>query len=68
MLIATTFSGLTGHSFAGNVDFSLLGILAAIAFTGAFIGSKTAIKTDRKILNILFAIIQVIVGGWMIIR
>lgn len=68
MLITTTMAGLAGHSMAGNVDFKLLGILACIAFAGAFIGSKTAIKADRKVLNIAFGILQLVVGTWMIIK
>ncbi len=66
MIVITALSGLFGHSAVGHVDWHMTAILSAVVFAGALIGSKISIKADRKIINLMFSIVQFSVAGWMV--
>ena len=68
MIVMTCLSGFIGHSAIGHVDFRLAGILGVVVFIGALIGSKISVKTNKRFLNLLFAVLQVFIAGWMVFK
>jgi uncharacterized membrane protein YfcA len=68
MIVITCLTGFIGHNAAGHVDLEFAGILAAVVFVGAIIGSKISIKADKKALNLMFACLQVVIAGWMVFK
>lgn len=68
MIIITATAGFLGHSYAGHVNLQLSIILSFAAFLGALIGSRISIKSDKKFLDITFAIILIVVSIWMLIK
>jgi len=68
MIVITCFTGFLGHSFIGHVDFRLVGALSVIVLAGALVGSKISIHADKKILNRLFALLQVTIAAWMFFK
>ncbi len=68
MIVSTSLTGLLGHSLIGNINWKLIMLLSIAVFSGALIGSKTAIKADRYFLNILLSLLQIIIGIWLIFK
>jgi uncharacterized membrane protein YfcA len=68
MIVLTCLAGFAGHGAIGHVNFKFAGILAVVVFIGAIIGSKISVKTDKRVLNLAFACLQVIIAGWMVFK
>jgi uncharacterized protein len=68
MIVLTCLAGFAGHGAIGHVNFKFAGILAIVVFIGAIIGSKISVKTDKRILNLAFACLQVLIAGWMVFK
>ncbi len=68
MIVLTSLTGLLGHSLIGNVNWKLVMPLSVAVFSGAIIGSKTAVKADRYFLNILLSVLQIVIGIWLIFK
>jgi len=68
MIVITALTGLIGHSLVGHVNLKIMLISAAVVFFGAIIGSRISVKADKKFLNRVFAVIQVLIAVYMIFK
>jgi uncharacterized protein len=68
MIVITALAGLIGHSLAGHVNLKIMLISASVVFFGAIIGSRISVKADKKFLNRVFAVVQVLVAGYMAVK
>jgi uncharacterized membrane protein YfcA len=68
MIVITCLAGFAGHGAIGHVNIQLVAVLGIVVCIGAFIGSKISVKTDKRFLNLLFAVLQVLIAGWMVFK
>jgi uncharacterized membrane protein YfcA len=56
LIFISAFTGFTGHFLAGHFDYHIALPLAVGGVGGGILGGKIAIKTNQKLLKILFSI------------
>jgi len=63
----TALAGLSGHIIGGSFDILLALPLMAAASAGGWLGSTISIQARIRILRMFFAILLLIVSGWLIV-
>jgi uncharacterized membrane protein YfcA len=59
--------GVYNYYKAGHVDFRLAAIMAITFLVGSYLGSKTAIAIDTKLVKQIFAFTIIVIGMKMLI-
>ena len=60
--------GTITHALLGHVDWGLAAMLAIGVIPGAMLGSKMALGSSDRALRIAFALMLLVVGGWLGLR
>ncbi len=68
LVFGNSFAGFLGHGLAGEFSPELAIPLAVAGFIGSQIGSRYAKKVHVRHLKVLFVIILVFAGLWMLLR
>lgn len=66
MVTFTAATGLLGHLMAGRLNLALALPLAVIASVGGHIGAQLAPKVGRKWLRRVFAVVIILIAGWLL--
>lgn len=54
--------GVYNYYKAGHIDFKTAGIMAVTFLVGSYLGSKTAIAFDTKLVKQIFAVVIILIG------
>jgi len=60
--------GTITHALLGHIDWGLAAMLAVGVIPGAMLGSKIALGSSDRALRIAFAVMLLLVGGWLGLR
>jgi uncharacterized membrane protein YfcA len=56
------FLAVYNYHKAGHVDFKMAAIMAVTFIVGSYLGSKTAIAFDTKVVKQIFAVMIIVIG------
>ena len=68
MIVITALTGFAAHTALGHVDLKLAAMLSVVVFLGALVGTRISIRSDKKFLNAVMAVLQLAVAGWMVYK
>ena len=68
MIIITAAAGVFSYYSAGIFNPSLALPLSLAALIGALIGARICVKTDRRIINIIFSVVLLLAAAWMVFK
>ena len=57
--------GTITHAFLGHVDWTIAGLLAVGVIPGAWLGSRFTLGSSDRAIRLGFAVMLVVVGGWL---
>ena len=66
MIGVTALTGFLGHFLRGHFDFLLTAVLSAGVLIGSQVGPRFAVKSDQKRLKKYFALLLLVIAGWLI--
>src|SRR4051812_4407499 len=66
-LLPVGILGVYNYYKAGHVDFKLAAIMAITFVAGSYLGSKTAIAIDTKMVKQIFAVTIIVIGVKMLL-
>jgi uncharacterized protein len=66
-LLPVGILGVYNYYKAGHVDFKLAAIMAITFVAGSYLGSKTAISIDTKMVRQIFAVTMIVIGVKMLL-
>lgn len=66
-LLPIGIMGVYNYYKAGHVDFKSAGIMAITFIVGSYLGSKTAITIDTKLVKQIFAVSIILIGIKMLL-
>jgi uncharacterized membrane protein YfcA len=61
-ILPVGFLGVYNYYKAGHVDFKTALIMASTFIVGSYLGSKTAITIDTKLVKQIFAVVIILIG------
>ncbi|MDD4108158.1 MAG: sulfite exporter TauE/SafE family protein [Prolixibacteraceae bacterium] len=68
LVLITATAGFLGHLSTGHFNLEMAVILAIVALTGSLIGTQLTLKTNPKVLKIIFAVTSMIAAFIMIYK